>query len=88
LFTKEKRWVEHVADMGERCVQVLVGKQNAKRLVVRLRCRWENNTKMVIQGVEWERGMNLSVLGQGQVVCSYECDKKNSGSINNWEFLD
>jgi hypothetical protein len=88
LFTKGKRWIEHVADVGERCVPVLVGKQNAKRLFVRLSCRWENNTKMVIQAVVWERGMNLYALRQGQVVSSCECDKGNSGSIKCWELLD
>jgi hypothetical protein len=35
---------------------------------------------MVLQGVEWERGMILSVQGQGQVLCSCDCDKGNSGS--------
>jgi len=32
--------------------------------------------------------MNLSVSGQGQVLCVCECDKGNSGSIKWWEFLD
>ena len=43
---------------------------------------------MVIQGVGWERGMNLSASGQGQVLCSYECDKGNSGPLKCWELLD
>jgi len=43
---------------------------------------------MVIQGVGWGRGMNLSASGQGQVVRSYECDTGNSGSIKCWELLD
>jgi hypothetical protein len=30
-----KRWVEHVANMGERCVEVLVSKSEGKRLLVR-----------------------------------------------------
>jgi len=80
--------MEHVGNMGERCVQVLVRKLDAKRLIVIVRCRWEDNTKMVIQGVGWERGMNLSASGQGQVVCFIECDKGNSGSIKCWELLD
>ena len=49
LSTKEKRCVEHVANIGERCVQVLVGKVEAKRLLVRPRRRWEDNNKMVLQ---------------------------------------
>ena len=80
--------MEHIGNMGERCVQVLVSKRDAKRLIVRVRCRCDNNTKRVIQGVGWERGMNLSASGQGQVVCSYECDKGNSGSLKCWELLD
>jgi len=34
--------------------------------------------------VEWGlgRGLKLSALGQGQVLCAFECDKGNSGSIN------
>jgi len=30
LYTRGKRCVEHVANRGERCVQVLVGKVDAK----------------------------------------------------------
>jgi len=80
--------MEHIGNMGERCVQVLVSKLDAKRLIVRVRFRREDNTKMVIQGVGWGRGMNLSASGQGQVLCSYECDKGNSGPLKCWELLD
>jgi hypothetical protein len=38
----------------------------------------EDNNKMVLQGMGWGRGMNLSVSGQGQVVCSFERYKGNS----------
>ena len=39
LSTKGKRYVEHVANIGERCVQVLVSKPEGKRLLVRPRHR-------------------------------------------------
>jgi len=88
LYTRGKRCVDHVANMRERYIHVLVGKFDAKRLLVRPRRRWENNNKMVLQGVGWVRGMNLSVLGQGQVLCVFEYNKGNSGSIKWREFLD
>ena len=88
LYTRGKRCVDHVANMRERYIHVLVGKFDAKRLLVRPRRRWEDNNKMVLQGVGWVRGMNLSLLGQGQVLCVCECDKGNSGSIKCWKFLD
>jgi hypothetical protein len=78
----------HAANMTESCINDLVGKYDAKRLLVRPRLRWEDNTKILLQGVGWGRGRRLSVSGQGKVLCVCECDKGNSGSINCWEFLD
>jgi hypothetical protein len=72
FYTKGKRCVEHVANMGERCVQVLVGKLVTKKLLVRPRRRWEDNNKKIVKGLGWGRGINLSASGQNQVVCS--CD--------------
>ena len=60
LYTRGKRCVEHVANIRDRCVKVLVDKRNAKRPLVRPRRRWEDNTKMVLQGVGWGRGVNSS----------------------------
>ena len=51
LSTRGKRWMEHIANMGKRCVQVLVSKPQGKRLLVRSRRRWEDNNKMVSK--EW-----------------------------------
>jgi len=51
LSTKGKRWVEHVANMGKGCVQVLVSKREGKNLLVSPRHRWEDNNKMILQGV-------------------------------------
>ena len=45
LYTRGKRCVEHVAIMRERFVEVLVGKVNAKGLIVRRRRRREDNIK-------------------------------------------
>jgi len=73
--------------MRERFIRDLVGKFDAKILLVRPRRRWEDNNKMVLQGVGWGRGMILSLSGQGQVLCVCECDKGNSGSIKCWESL-
>jgi hypothetical protein len=70
--------VENVANIGERCVQDLVRKYEGKRLLVRPSRRWEDNNKMVLQGMWWGRGLNLSASGQGQVMCACECGKGNS----------
>jgi hypothetical protein len=74
--------------MRERCVQVLVGNVDTKRLLVKPRSRWENNTKMVLQGVGTGSGMNFSASGEGRVMSACECKKGNSGSVKCWEFLD
>jgi len=67
LYTRGKRYVEHVANMRESFVKVLVFKIVAKILHERPRRTWKDNNKKVLQGVGWGRGMNLSVSGQGQV---------------------
>ena len=51
LSTRGKKWVKHVANMRERCVQVLVGKPEGKRLLISLSRRWEDNIKLVLQWV-------------------------------------
>ena len=88
LSTRGKRWMEHVANMGKICVQVLVSKPQGKRLLVRSWRRWEDNNKMVLQAVVWGRGLKLSALGQEQVLCAGDCDRGNAGSIKRREFLD
>jgi len=57
-----------------------LGKFDAKGLLVRLRRRWEDNNGMVLQGVAWACGIDLSASGQRQVLCSSDCDKGISGS--------
>jgi len=53
VIKSRRRWVEHVARMGEGrgVYRVLVGKPVRKRLLGRLKCRWENNIKMDLQEV-------------------------------------
>ena len=80
--------MEHIANMGKRCVQVLVSKPQGKRLLVSSRRRWEDYNKMVLQVVGWGRGLKLSALRQGQELCAGECDKGNCCSTKRWEFLD
>jgi hypothetical protein len=46
MSTQGTRWLENVANMGERCLQVLVGKPVGKRLRERPRPKWEDNNKM------------------------------------------
>ena len=45
--------MEHVANKRERCVQVLVGKNEGKRLLISPRRRWEDNNKQVLQSVRF-----------------------------------
>jgi len=42
---------------------------------------------MVLQGVGWERGMNLSFWEQGQMLCDCECDKDIQVLYNAGNFL-
>ena len=53
VIKSRRRWAEHVARMGEGrgVYRVLVGKPVRKRLLGRLKCRWENNIKMDLQEV-------------------------------------
>ena len=51
LSIKGKRCMEHVANMREKPVLVLLGKSEGKRLSVSPRRRWEDNNKVVLQVV-------------------------------------
>jgi hypothetical protein len=46
--------------MGERrdVYRVLVGKSEEKRPLGRLKCRWEDNSKMNLQEVGWGHGLD------------------------------
>jgi len=60
LSTRGKRWMEHVANMREKCVQVLVSKPEGKCLLVRPRHRWEYNNVIVLQRVVFDTWTELS----------------------------
>ena len=53
IKSRRKRWVGHVAGMGERrdVYMVLVGKPEGKRPLGRPRLRWEDNIKMDLHEV-------------------------------------
>jgi len=46
LFTRVKKFVANVANVGERCVQDLVSKPEKNRLLGRPRHGWDDNIKM------------------------------------------
>jgi len=62
MKSRRMRWAGHVARMGESSgiYRVLVGNPEGKRPLVRPRHRWEDNSKMDLQGV----GMNWINLAQ------------------------
>ena len=49
--TERMRWVSNVTHMGKTkgAFRVPVGKPDGKRLLLRPRCRWEDNIKTIIQ---------------------------------------
>ena len=51
--SRRMRWMGHVARMGEERVvhRFLVGKPEAKRILGRPRCKWEDNIKMDLREV-------------------------------------
>jgi hypothetical protein len=55
LCSLEKRWVGHVARMGEKrnAYRLLVGKSEGKRPLGRPRCRWVDNIRMDLGEVGW-----------------------------------
>jgi hypothetical protein len=56
------RWVGHVAGLEESRgeYRVLVGKSDGRRVFVRLRHRWDNNTKTDFKEIRRGRGVDLS----------------------------
>jgi len=61
------RWVEHVAQIGQRrgVYTVFVGKPEGKRPLGRPRHRWEDNIKMYLQEVGWGAWTGLIWLRVG-----------------------
>ena len=54
IKSRRMRWAGHVARMGERCIQGLVGKIKRKRPHGKTSRRWEDNIKMDLQ--KWDVG--------------------------------
>jgi len=63
LSTRGKRWMEHVANMTEKFVQVLLGKPEGKGLLTRRRRRWEDNNKMDLQVVVFATWTKIVCFG-------------------------
>jgi hypothetical protein len=63
-------WDGHVARIGERrgAYRFLVERPIRKRLLGRLKLRWENDIKMVVQKVAW-KCMEWINLAQGRDRC-------------------
>jgi len=81
------RLAGHVARTGEGrgVYRVLVGKPERKRVLGRLRRRWEDNITMDLQEVG-SGGMDRIELAQDRGKC--ECGNEPSGSLKCGEFLD
>jgi hypothetical protein len=63
LSTTGDRLMVHVANLGERCIQDLLGKPEGKRLLGRPRHRWEDNLKWVLK--KWDEDHGLNRCGSG-----------------------
>jgi hypothetical protein len=54
IRSKRMRWAGHVARMEKRhAYGILVGNPEGKRPQGRPRCRWVDNIKMDLRGIEW-----------------------------------
>jgi len=54
IKSREIRWIDHVARMGEGFHTKFEGKIEGNRKLVRPRRRWENNINMGLQVIGWE----------------------------------
>jgi len=62
--------MEPLANMREKCLQVLVGKPEGKKLLVSPRRRWEDNNKTVLRGVNFGTWTEIVCFGtRTSVVC-------------------
>jgi hypothetical protein len=86
IKSRRVRWEGHVARMGDRrgAYSVFVGKREGERPLGRPKRRWEDNIKMALQKVGWDRFGS----GYGHVAGSCECGNEPSGSIKCGEYLD
>jgi hypothetical protein len=65
---KSRRWVGHVAYMGEgeSIYRVVIGRPRGKRPLERSRCRWEYNINMDLREIRID-GVNWFQLAQDRV---------------------
>jgi hypothetical protein len=64
--TRRMRWAGHGTHVREeKCLQRFVGRPEGKRPLVRHRCRWNNNIKVYVKGVEWH-GVDCIYLAQNR----------------------
>jgi hypothetical protein len=64
MKSRRKRWMGHVACMGDerKLYKVLVGKPEVRRPLGRLRHRWEDGIRMDLREIGWG---GLDVAGSG-----------------------
>jgi hypothetical protein len=57
MKSRRMRWTGHIARTGERkwVYRILVGRPEGRRPLGKQRSRWEDNTKMDLQEVGWDR---------------------------------
>jgi hypothetical protein len=55
----------HAYEKEEKCTEVLVGKPEGKRPLERPRRRWEDEIKMDLREIGWERGCGVDSPGSG-----------------------
>ena len=66
-----------------------MGRPEGKRPLRRPRRLWEDNIRMDLHDVKWERhGFNCCGFGWGQMAGVCKCGNEPSGSIKCGEFLD
>ena len=70
ITSRRMRWEGHVACIMEKknAYSVLAGKPEGKRLLQRPQHRWENNIKMDLSEIEWDR-MDWINLAQDMYKC-------------------
>ena len=86
--SRRMRWLDHVAGLGESrgAYRVLVGNLREKYHLEDPAVYERIILKCIFEKWDWRNGLRRSGLGQGQVVVSYVCGNKPSGSIKCWEF--
>jgi hypothetical protein len=68
---------------------ILFGKPERKRPLRRPRHRWEDNIRMDLMEIGWERcGLDSSGSGQEPMACCFEHSNEHLGSMNGGKFLD